>query len=109
MADTRLKMIINAKLVFLGDTSVGKSSMVTRFLNKVFYEFQDPTIGAAFSSVTVDLDNKKIKFEIWDTAGQERYRSLAPMYYRGADAAVVVYDITNKDSFGVLEYWIKEL
>ena len=58
---------------------------------------QEPTIGAAFLTQTVALDDATVKFEIWDTAGQERYRSLAPMYYRGASAAIVVYDITNKD------------
>mmetsp|Transcript_30967 Transcript_30967/g.74789 ORF Transcript_30967/g.74789 Transcript_30967/m.74789 type:complete len:158 (-) Transcript_30967:577-1050(-) len=64
---------------------------------------------AAFLTQTVQLDDSTVKFEIWDTAGQERYRSLAPMYYRGASAAIVVYDITNPDSFAGAKSWVKEL
>ena len=64
---------------------------------------------AAFLTQTVQLDDAVVKFEIWDTAGQERYRSLAPMYYRGASAAIVVYDITNPDSFAGAKSWVKEL
>jgi small GTP-binding protein len=65
--------------------------------------------AAAFLTQTVQLDESTVKFEIWDTAGQERYRSLAPMYYRGASAAIVVYDITNPDSFIGAKSWVKEL
>ena len=92
MADQSL----HCKLVLLGDTAVGKSCLVVRFVRDEFFPFQEPTIGAAFLTQTVNVDNVTIKFEIWDTAGQERYRSLAPMYYRGAGAAIVVYDITNR-------------
>jgi len=74
-----------------------------------FFEFQQPTIGAAFLTQTVTLDDYIVKFEIWDTAGQERYRSLAPMYYRGAAAALVVYDITSSESFNGAKTWIEEL
>jgi len=66
-------------------------------------------ITAAFLTQTVALDDATVKFEIWDTAGQERYRSLAPMYYRGAAAAIVVYDITDPDSFAGAKSWVKEL
>lgn len=98
------------KLVLLGDTAVGKSCLVVRFVRDEFFEFQEPTIGAAFLTQTVSLDEGvTVKFEIWDTAGQERYRSLAPMYYRGAAAAIVVYDVTNKDSFTGAKSWVKEL
>ncbi|EGZ17377.1 hypothetical protein PHYSODRAFT_346157 [Phytophthora sojae] len=98
------------KLVLLGDTAVGKSCLVVRFVRDEFFEFQEPTIGAAFLTQTVGLeDGLTVKFEIWDTAGQERYRSLAPMYYRGAAAAIVVYDVTNKDSFTGAKSWVKEL
>jgi len=97
------------KLVLLGDTAVGKSCLVVRFVRDEFFEFQEPTIGAAFLTQTVTLDDSTVKFEIWDTAGQERYRSLAPMYYRGAAAAIVVYDITNPDSFTGAKSWVKEL
>jgi Ras-related protein Rab-5C len=85
----------NAKLVLLGDMGAGKSSLVLRFVRGQFLEYQESTIGAAFFSQTVAVNDATVKFEIWDTAGQERYHSLAPMYYRGAAAAVIVYDITN--------------
>jgi len=101
--------VCHFKLVLLGDTAVGKSCLVVRFVRDEFFEFQEPTIGAAFLTQTVALDDATVKFEIWDTAGQERYRSLAPMYYRGAAAAIVVYDITNPDSFAGAKSWVKEL
>jgi len=100
---------LNYKLVLLGDAAVGKSSSVERFVKNEFFEFQQPTIGAAFLTQSVQLDDYIVKFEIWDTAGQERYRSLAPMYYRGAAAALVVYDITDQDSFTGAKTWIEEL
>lgn len=100
---------LNFKLVLLGDAAVGKSSCVERFVKNEFFEFQQPTIGAAFLTQTVALDDYIVKFEIWDTAGQERYRSLAPMYYRGAAAALVVYDITSTESFQGAKTWIEEL
>merc|ERR1711881_87980 len=65
--------------------------------------------SAAFLTQTVQLDDSTVKFEIWDTAGQERYKSLAPMYYRGAAAAVIVYDITSKESFDAAKSWVVEL
>ncbi|CAF4872323.1 unnamed protein product [Pieris macdunnoughi] len=97
------------KLVLLGESAVGKSSLVLRFVKGQFHEYQESTIGAAFLTQTLCLDDTTVKFEIWDTAGQERYHSLAPMYYRGAQAAIVVYDITNQDTFGRAKNWVKEL
>nr|CAD7198808.1 unnamed protein product [Timema douglasi] len=101
--------ICQFKLVLLGESAVGKSSLVLRFVKGQFHEYQESTIGAAFLTQTVCLDDTTVKFEIWDTAGQERYHSLAPMYYRGAQAAIVVYDITNQDTFGRAKSWVKEL
>ncbi|XP_065435260.1 uncharacterized protein LOC135978138 isoform X1 [Chrysemys picta bellii] len=92
--------ICQFKLVLLGESAVGKSSLVLRFVKGQFHEYQESTIGAAFLTQTVCLDDTTVKFEIWDTAGQERYHSLAPMYYRGAQAAIVVYDITNTEGGG---------
>ncbi|THU73410.1 hypothetical protein C4D60_Mb04t22540 [Musa balbisiana] len=86
---------INAKLVLLGDMGAGKSSLVLRFVKGQFLEFQESTIGAAFFSQTLAVSDATVKLEIWDTAGQERYHSLAPMYYRGAAAAIIVYDISR--------------
>ncbi|GAB2269419.1 Complex III subunit 3 [Dionaea muscipula] len=100
---------IHAKLVLLGDMGTGKTSLVLRFVKGQFYDHQEPTIGAAFFTQILSLNEATIKFDIWDTAGQERYHSLAPMYYRGAAAAVVVYDITNMDSFIRAKKWVEEL
>lgn len=101
--------ICQFKLVLLGESAVGKSSLVLRFVKGQFHEYQESTIGAAFLTQTVCLDDTTVKFEIWDTAGQERYHSLAPMYYRGAQAAIVVYDVTNTDTFARAKTWVKEL
>lgn len=101
--------ICQFKLVLLGESAVGKSSLVLRFVKGQFHEYQESTIGAAFLTQTVCLDDTTVKFEIWDTAGQERYHSLAPMYYRGAQAAIVVYDITNQDTFARAKTWVREL
>ena len=99
---------ITAKIVVLGESAVGKSCIVLRFVHNEFVP-QECTIGAAFITATVQVSESTVKYEIWDTAGQERYRSLAPMYYRGAVAAIVVYDITSKDSFRRARSWINEL
>ena len=95
--------------MLLGESAVGKSSLVLRFVKGQFHEFQESTIGAAFLTQTVCLDDTTVKFEIWDTAGQERYHSLAPMYYRGAKAAIIVYDITSTNSFSRAKEWVQEL
>mmetsp|Transcript_37834 Transcript_37834/g.45613 ORF Transcript_37834/g.45613 Transcript_37834/m.45613 type:complete len:200 (+) Transcript_37834:358-957(+) len=100
---------MQAKLVLLGDMGTGKSSLVLRFVKGQFFEYQESTIGAAFLTQTVSVNDTTVKFEIWDTAGQERYHSLAPMYYRGAAAAIVVYDITSTDSFNRAKSWVREL
>lgn len=100
---------LSLKVVFLGDTAVGKSCLAVRFVRNEFFEFQEPTIGAAFLGKNINLNDKRYKFEIWDTAGQERYRSLAPMYYRGAKAAVIVYDITDEDTFKGAKTWVSEI
>ena len=97
------------KIVILGDSSVGKTSIANQFSNGTFSELQDSTIGAAFFSKTRTVDGKEKKVEIWDTAGQERYHSLAPMYYRGAKGALVVFDITSTSSFNRAKMWVTEL
>lgn len=101
---------IRVKLVLLGDSGVGKSCIVLRFVRGQFDPTSKVTVGASFLSQTLALqDSSTIKFEIWDTAGQERYAALAPLYYRGAGAAIVVYDITSPESFSKAQYWVKEL
>ncbi|XP_031269378.1 ras-related protein Rab5-like isoform X1 [Pistacia vera] len=100
---------IQAKLVLLGDMGTGKTSLVLRFVKGQFFDFQESTIGAAFFTQVLSLNEATVKFDIWDTAGQERYHSLAPMYYRGAAAAVVVYDVTSRESFEKAKKWVQEL
>lgn len=99
------------KLVLLGESAVGKSSIVHRFVKNTFDNMRESTIGAAFltQSITLPENDTTVKFEIWDTAGQERYKSLAPMYYRNANAALCVYDITSRSSFTKAQEWIREL
>ncbi|ODV68360.1 ras-domain-containing protein [Hyphopichia burtonii NRRL Y-1933] len=101
------------KLVLLGDSSVGKTSIVHRFVTNSFNQHTSNTIGAAFitKEFSSSLNSKKrLKFEIWDTAGQERYRSLTPMYYRNAKVALIVYDLNNfDDSFEKAKSWIDQL
>ncbi|KAG0438860.1 Ras-related protein RABF2b [Dictyocoela muelleri] len=97
------------KMVILGHYSVGKTSLVLQYVKKCFNPNEESTIGAAFMTKTIMLNNQPIKFEIWDTAGQERYNSLIPMYYRGANVALIVYDITNPESFEVAKKWVHEL
>eukprot|EP00483_Globobulimina_turgida_P012844 UN12868 len=100
---------LTVKLVLLGDSRVGKSSVVIRFVKNEFDQYKFPTIGATFLTQSVSVGDYLVKFEIWDTAGQEKYRSLAPLYYRGASAALVVYDITNRESFENARKWIEEV
>ncbi|GMI86149.1 hypothetical protein HRI_002284200 [Hibiscus trionum] len=101
--------IIQPKLVLLGDMGTGKTSLVLRFVKGQFLDHQEPTIGAAFFTQILSVSEATVKFDIWDTAGQERYHSLAPMYYRGAAAAVVVYDISSLDTFERAKKWVQEL
>lgn len=101
--------VTSIKLVLLGEAAVGKSSIVLRFVSNDFSENKEPTIGAAFLTQRVNIDDHIVKFEIWDTAGQERFASLAPMYYRNAQAALVVYDVTKPQSFIKARHWVKEL
>ena len=107
----RTGRITECKLVLLGDSNVGKSSLVLRFVKNQFNADQVTTVGAAFLQSPVPLDDSedKIQFGIWDTAGSERYKALAPMYYRGAEAAIVVYDITSFESFEGAKAWVREL
>lgn len=99
----------SVKLVLLGEAAVGKSSLVLRFVSNDFQPNKEPTIGAAFLTQKCQLPSRTIKFEIWDTAGQERFASLAPMYYRNAQSALVVYDITKPSSLVKAKHWVAEL
>ena len=97
------------KLIFLGDQSVGKSCILNRFLNDTFIEDYQATIGLDFQSKNVQIDNQDIHLLLYDTAGQEKFRSLIPMYTRDANIILLVYDISNRDSFTNLTHWLKDL
>ena len=97
------------KLIFLGDQSVGKSCILNRFMNDVFIEEYQATIGLDFQSKNVQIDNQDIHLLLYDTAGQEKFRSLIPMYTRDANIILLVYDISSKESFEHLPDWLKDL
>ena len=99
------------KVVLLGESGVGKTSIISQFVDQIFQQDLQISTGGTFSSKTLIYgNNKQIKFEIWDTAGQERYRSLTTMFYKTADAAILVYDITVEDSFEQLQsYWFTQV
>ena len=101
------------KVVLLGESGVGKTCIIARFINNTFEENLISTTGASYAGKTMTFDEfggKSIKFEIWDTAGQEKYRSLTKIFYKDAGAAILVYDITRKESFDELQkYWLNQI
>ncbi|KAF7700974.1 ras-related protein Rab-6A isoform X2 [Silurus meridionalis] len=97
------------KLVFLGEQSVGKTSLITRFMYDSFDNTYQATIGIDFLSKTMYLEDRTVRLQLWDTAGQERFRSLIPSYIRDSTVAVVVYDITNINSFQQTTKWIDDV
>jgi len=96
---------INIKITYLG---VGKSCLLLQFTDKRFQPVHDLTIGVEFGARMVNIDNKPIKLQIWDTAGQESFRSITRSYYRGSAGALLVYDITRRDTFNHLTCWLKD-
>eukprot|EP01065_Artemidia_motanka_P039389 TRINITY_DN4827_c0_g1_i1.p1 TRINITY_DN4827_c0_g1~~TRINITY_DN4827_c0_g1_i1.p1 ORF type:complete len:247 (+),score=56.65 TRINITY_DN4827_c0_g1_i1:59-742(+) len=97
------------KLVFLGDTHVGKTSIITRFMYDTFDRQYQATIGIDFLSKTMYLEDRTVRLQLWDTAGQERFRSLIPSYIRDSSAAVVVYDVCNRESFQNTGRWLEDV
>ena len=101
------------KVVLLGESGVGKTCIIARFINNTFEENLISTTGASYAGKTMtfdEYDGKSIKFEIWDTAGQEKYRSLTKIFYKDAGAAILVYDITRKESYEeIKKYWINQI
>ena len=101
------------KVVLLGESGVGKTCIIARFINNTFEENLISTTGASYAGKTMTFDEfggKSLKFEIWDTAGQEKYRSLTKIFYKDAGAAILVYDITRKESFEEIQkYWINQI
>ena len=96
------------KYIIIGDTGVGKSCILLQFTDKRFQPVHDLTIGVEFGAKMINLDGKAIKLQIWDTAGQESFRSITRSYYRGACGALLVYDITRRETFKHLKQWLDE-
>merc|ERR1712157_499578 len=97
------------KLVLIGDSGVGKSCLLLRFADDSFTDSYISTIGVDFRFRTVNIDMKTVKLQIWDTAGQERFRTITSAYYRGAHGIIMVYDVTNSESFEHVEEWLSEV
>ncbi|KAM3134013.1 hypothetical protein pb186bvf_013855 [Paramecium bursaria] len=96
------------KFIIIGDSSVGKSCLLLQFLDRKFKVDHDTTIGVEFGSKTLNIRSKNIKLQIWDTAGQESFKSITRSYYRGSICALIVYDVTSRDSFENINRWIEE-
>ena len=97
------------QLLIIGDAIVGKTSILSRFENNSFNPNYLATVGLDFFKKEVIIDNKKIRIKIWDTAGQERYKSLTKGFFRNAQGIIIVFDVTNKESFDNLQYWIQSI
>lgn len=97
--------IRSEKIVLIGSSSVGKTSILNRFIRNSFSSVAEPTIGASFLTKVLDIEGSQIKLDIWDTGGSEKYKSLTPMYYRDASLAILVIDITNEDSLIDADEW----
>merc|ERR1719445_1753670 len=108
-AGSSLAPLAKFKLVFLGEQSVGKTSLITRFMYDSFDNTYQATIGIDFLSKTMYLEDRTVRLQLWDTAGQERFRSLIPSYIRDSSVAVVVYDVTNRASFLNTAKWVEDV
>lgn len=97
------------KLLLIGDSGVGKSCLLLRFADDTYTESYISTIGVDFKIRTIELEGKTVKLQIWDTAGQERFRTITSSYYRGAHGIIVVYDVTDNDTFTNVKQWLQEI
>ena len=97
------------KIVILGESSVGKTNLLSRYLDNKFIEDKPATVGVDFFSKELEIENKIVKTQFWDTAGQEKYKSISKAYYKLANGIILVYDITNRDSFNCIEKWLEEI
>ncbi|XP_006627663.1 ras-related protein ORAB-1-like isoform X1 [Lepisosteus oculatus] len=97
------------KLLLIGDSGVGKSCLLLRFADDTYTESYISTIGVDFKIRTIELEGKTVKLQIWDTAGQERFRTITSSYYRGAHGIIVVYDVTDQESFSNVKQWLDEI
>ncbi|UJR37842.1 hypothetical protein I4U23_030532 [Adineta vaga] len=105
----RSSEVFHFKILIIGESSVGKSSLMTRFVDETFQQTFFPTIGVDFKVRTLMIDDHQCKVQIWDTAGQERFRVITTTYYRDASGVLIVYDVTNGESFSRIRRWIDEI
>ncbi|XP_061444972.1 ras-related protein Rab-18-like [Rhineura floridana] len=109
MAQEDAALLPTLKLLLVGDSAVGKSSLLRRFTENQFEPYLNPTIGVDFKVKKMVIGDLPLQLAIWDTAGQERFRTLTPSYYRGAQGVILVYDVTRKETFAGLDSWLQEL
>ena len=97
------------KVLLVGNSDVGKSSLILRYVDQIWNDVFVPTIGVDFKVKSLEIENKSIKLQIWDTAGQERFRNVISSYFKGAHGILLIFDITSRDSFKELENWLAEV
>ena len=107
MEDENYEMML--KVVLVGDSSVGKTNIMSKYLKNEFHEDSKATVGVEFGSKQFNIEGHSIKAQIWDTAGQERYKAITSAYYKGAKGAFVVYDITRKNTFETVNKWVSDI
>lgn len=97
------------KYILIGDSNVGKTSILRQFSQKTFKEKESPTVGLDYGERIINISDKNVLIQVWDTAGQERFRSITPSYYRSAMGILLVYSVTDKSSFNSIEIWMKQI
>lgn len=109
MSQTKKRYDETVKILMLGESGVGKSSILNRFVENKFSTNFITTLGVEYKHKSVAINDKKVFLQVWDTAGQEKFRTITPVYYRKVDGVVMVYDITDENSFESINYWMKNL
>ena len=107
MSEEEYEMMV--KVIIIGDSSVGKTNIISKYLKNIFNEDSKATVGVEFGSKLFTIDGHNIKAQIWDTAGQEKYKAITGAYYKGSKGAFIVYDITRKETFDSVDRWINDL
>lgn len=109
MANMQDESRVNVKIVIIGEAGVGKTSLMSKFVFNTFNDQMQPTIGCDIHNKPMIVEGRKLDVRLWDTAGCERFQTMLPLYYRGCHGAILVYDVTRKDTFNKLRDWLLEL
>jgi len=96
------------KFIIIGSAGVGKTALISRFVENQYFDFYNPTIGVDFKIKTIEVNQKKVKLQIWDTAGTEKFKTITNAYYKGSQGVIIVYDTTDKISFREVDFWLGE-